>query len=135
MGAAGVSGATWVPRRPRWRVDHYQYLGLLAACLILTLPLEVVYRAGVWRRPLRLVRVLWLPLVLFSVTDAAAIAHGLWRYNARYVTGVQLPGRLPIEEVAFFVIIPICSILAFQAVRASLEDPGGKGHGEQGRSR
>ena len=102
-------------------VDRYQYAALMGACLVLTLPLEFVYRAGVWRRPLRLVRVVWLPVLGFSLWDIVAIAAHLWRYNGRFVTGIELPGRLPIEEVMFFVTIPICSILTFQAVRASLD--------------
>ena len=102
-------------------MDHFQYLGLMAACLVGTLPLEFVYRAGVWRRPGRLVRVIAGPVVLFSVWDALAVRAGLWRYDRRYITGVTLPGRLPVEEVVFFVTIPICAILTFQAVRATLE--------------
>ena len=35
-------------------VDRYQYLLLMAGCLIVTLPLEFVFGARVWRRPLRL---------------------------------------------------------------------------------
>jgi len=110
-------------------VDHLQYLALMGACLALTLPLEFVYRAGVWRRPRRLLGVLWVPVALFSASDVAAIGHGLWTYNARYVTGLDLPGKLPVEEVVFFVVIPICSILTFRAVQATLEggrrrDPG-----------
>jgi lycopene cyclase domain-containing protein len=102
-------------------VDHYQYLGLLGACLAVTLPLEFVYRAGVWRHPMRLLRVVVAPLVVFSVTDVLAIHHRLWRYDGRYITGWDLPGRLPVEEVCFFAVIPVCAILAFQAVRATLE--------------
>jgi lycopene beta-cyclase len=102
-------------------VDHYQYLALMGGCLLVTLPLEIVYRAGVWRRPARLLRVVVWPLVVFSLWDIAAIHHGLWRYNSRYVTGWDLPGRLPVEEVVFFVVVPVCAILAFQAVRATLE--------------
>jgi len=99
----------------------------MGACLALTLPLEFVYRAGVWRRPVRLLRVLWLPVLVFSVSDALAVTHGLWHYNSRYVTGVELPGRLPVEEVVFFVVIPICAILTFQAVGASLDRPTRRG--------
>jgi lycopene cyclase domain-containing protein len=98
-------------------VNHYQYLLVLAACLVATLPLELVIGARVWRSPARLVRVLVLPVVAFSAWDVAAIATGEWRYNRRYVTGLDLPGRLPVEEVAFFVVIPICALLTFEAVK------------------
>jgi lycopene beta-cyclase len=32
-------------------VDRYQYLLLMAGCLIVTLPLEFVFGARVWRSP------------------------------------------------------------------------------------
>ena len=102
-------------------MDRFQYLGLMGACLVGTLPLEFVYRAGVWRRPGRLVRVIAGPVVLFSAWDALAVRGGLWRYSSRFVTGVALPGGLPVEEIVFFVTIPICAILTFQAVRSTLE--------------
>ena len=71
----------------------------------------------VWRRPRRLLASLAAPLVLFSVWDVAAIAAGEWRFNRRYVTGVDLPGHLPVEEVAFFVVVPICALLTYEAVK------------------
>lgn len=102
-------------------MDRYQYLLLMGACLVLTLPLEFVYRAGVWGRPRRLALALALPLVVFAVWDVLAIRAGLWAFSARYVTGWELPLDLPVEEAAFFVTIPICSILAYEAVRRTLE--------------
>jgi lycopene cyclase domain-containing protein len=108
-------------------VDHFQYLALMAGCVVLTLPLEVVLGARVWRRPGRLAATLVGPVVAFSAWDVAAIAAGWWRYSPRYVTGVDLPGRLPIEEVVFFVVVPVCAILTFEVVSAALEAPPGTG--------
>lgn len=102
-------------------MDRFQYLLLMAACLLLTLPLEFVYRAGVWRRPVRLLRVLAVPVVVFAVWDVLAIRAGIWGFSRRYTTGWELPFDLPVEEVAFFVTIPICSVLAYEAVRRTLE--------------
>ncbi len=105
----------------RRAVDRYQYLLLMGACLALTLPLEFVYGARVWRDPRRLAKVLVIPVAVFAVWDVLAIRAEVWDFNPRYVTGWQLPGALPVEEAAFFVTIPICSILAYEAVRRSLE--------------
>jgi lycopene cyclase domain-containing protein len=102
-------------------VDRYQYLLLMGACLALTLPLEFVYGARVWRDPRRLVTVLAIPAVVFAVWDVLAIRAGVWDFNPRYVTGWLLPFDLPVEEAAFFITIPICSILAYEAVRRSLQ--------------
>jgi lycopene cyclase domain-containing protein len=98
-------------------VDRYQYLLLLGACLLVTLPLEVVVGARVYRRPRRLARALWAPVLVFVAWDVAAIRWDHWRYNPRFVTGWELPGPLPVEELAFFVVVPLCGLLTFEAVR------------------
>lgn len=97
-------------------IGHYQYLALLAGCLLITLPLELVLRARVYRR-LRLLVWALLPVVLvFSVWDVIGIAREHWDYNPAYVTGIQLPFAMPLEELAFFVVIPICGLLTYEAV-------------------
>jgi lycopene beta-cyclase len=102
-------------------VDRYQYLLLMAGCLIVTLPLEFVFGARVWRQPRRLLFALVPTVIVFAVWDIAAIAREHWSFNARYVTGSRLPGNLPVEELAFFFVIPICGLLTLEAVRRILE--------------
>ena len=102
-------------------VDRYQYLLLMAACLVVTLPLELVFGARVWRQPRRLLFALVPTVIVFVVWDIVAIARDHWSFNARYVTGRRLPGNLPVEELAFFVVIPICGLLTLEAVRRILE--------------
>jgi lycopene beta-cyclase len=100
--------------------DELQYLALMGACLLVTLPLELVIGARVWRRPRRLVLALCPAVLAFVIWDLVAIARDQWTFASRYVTGVDLPGRLPIEEVVFFVVIPICGLLTLEAVRRLL---------------
>jgi len=101
-------------------MDLYQYLILMGICLVVTTPLELVLGARVWRRPVRLLRALVPVVALFVVWDIVAIARGHWRYADRYTTGWDLPGRLPVDELVFFVVIPICSLLTLEAVRRLL---------------
>jgi lycopene cyclase domain-containing protein len=98
-------------------MDRYQYLLLMGACVLVTLPLEVVFGARVWRRPRRLLVAMSLPVVLFSIWDVVAIRRDHWSYSARYTTGWVLPFSLPVEELVFFVVIPICGLLTLEAVR------------------
>jgi lycopene cyclase domain-containing protein len=102
-------------------LDRYQYLILMGICVVLTLPLELLFAARVWRRPHRLVRALWPPVLIFVLWDVGAIARHHWTYSSRYTTGWLLPGRLPVEEVVFFVVIPICGLLTYEAVRRVLK--------------
>ncbi|MEX0664872.1 MAG: lycopene cyclase domain-containing protein [Acidimicrobiia bacterium] len=97
--------------------DELQYFALLGGCLLITLPLEIVFGARVWRQPRRLIKALIPTVVVFSLWDLMAIARGHWGFSARYVTGWEIPGDLPIEELAFFVVIPICGLLTLEAVR------------------
>lgn len=86
----------------------------------MTLPLEFVFRARVYRRPRRLVRAMALPVAIFVVWDLLAIARGHWTFTERYVTGWELPGSLPVEEFVFFLVIPVCALLTFEASRRTL---------------
>ncbi|GAB3659431.1 lycopene cyclase domain-containing protein [Nocardioides korecus] len=97
-------------------MDHYQYLLLMAGCVLLTLPLELALGARVWRRPRRLLLALAPVVVLFSVWDVVAIARGTWHYSERFTTGVLLPFAMPLEELVFFLVVPICGLLTYEAV-------------------
>jgi len=101
-------------------LDRFQYLLLMGACLLITLPLEFVLGARVWRQPRRLWAAMWLPILIFVVWDVVAIARDHWTYNERYITGWELPGDLPIEELVFFGVIPVCGLLTYEAVRQVL---------------
>lgn len=93
------------------------YLLVLLGCLLGTLPLEIFLGVRVYRRWRRLVLALLPTVVVFTAWDVAAIAAGHWHYDFHQMTGVVLPGRLPLEELLFFLVIPTCAILGFEAVR------------------
>jgi len=93
-----------------------EYLLLMAACVAITLPLEFVLGARVYRRPWRTVLALLPVLVIFYAWDAVAIARGHWDYSPAHTTGWLLPFGVPVEEVVFFLVIPLCGLLTFEAV-------------------
>jgi lycopene cyclase domain-containing protein len=98
-------------------VRHLIYFGLLAGCLLATAPLEIVLGARVWRQPLRLLLTLLPVVLLFTAWDLYAISRHHWSYDRAQISGALLPGRLPIEEFLFFIVVPICAVLTFEAVR------------------
>jgi len=97
---------------------HFAYLAILAVCLLGTLLLELVLRARVYSKALRLLVTLAPVVVIFTLWDIYAIAQGHWTFDARFVTGISVVGKVPLEEVCFFIAIPICSILTLEAVRS-----------------
>jgi lycopene cyclase domain-containing protein len=100
-------------------MGHFQYLLLMAACLVLTAPLEAL-GARAYRQPARLARAVLPVALVFLAWDAIAIVGGVWSYNPRYITGVLLPFRIPLEELVFFLVVPVCGILTYGCVQAML---------------
>ena len=88
----------------------------MGLCLLLTLPLEFVFGARVYRRFRSLLLALLPEVVLFTIWDIVGIARDHWTYNPRFVTGLRLPFRMPIEELVFFLVVPICGVLTYEAV-------------------
>ncbi len=97
-------------------MDRYQYLLLMAGCLAITLPLEFAFRARVYRRPRRLLYALLPMLVVFLAWDVLGIVRGHWTYSERYTTGLLLPLGIPLEELVFFLVIPVCGLLTYESV-------------------
>jgi len=100
-------------------MDRWQYLIVLGACLLITAPLEV-FGSGVYRQPVRLLLSVGPVAVVFVVWDAVAIAGDVWSYNPRYISGVDVGFSIPLEELLFFLVIPVCGLLTYSAVSAIL---------------
>jgi lycopene cyclase domain-containing protein len=98
-------------------MGHLTYLGLLAGCLVVTAPLELVLRVRVYARWRRLLVALLPEFLVFVMWVLYAIAQGHWDYSADRTLGIRLPGGIPVEEVLFFLVVPLCAVLAFEAVR------------------
>ena len=98
-------------------MGHLTYAALLAGCLAVTAPLEVVLRVRVYARWRRLLLAVLPEFVVFVIWVLYAIAAGHWDYSDRLTLGVRLPGGIPLEEVGFFLVVPVCAVLALEAVR------------------
>ena len=98
-------------------MGHWTYAALLAGCLVVTAPLELVLRVRVYARWRRLLLAVLPVVVVFVVWVLYAIAQGHWDYSAALTLGVRLAGGIPVEEVLFFVVVPVCAVLTLEAVR------------------
>ena len=94
------------------------YLGMLVFVVLGTLPLELWLRTRVYARWRRLLLTLLPVLVVFVVWDLYAVSRRQWGFDPAQTLGVRLPGGLPIEELLFFIVVPIAAILTLEAVRA-----------------
>ena len=115
-------------------MGRFAYVAVLAGCALGTIWLEFALRTRVYRRWLRLILSVIPVAIVFCSWDLYAISRGQWTFDPLQTLGWVLPGSLPIDEVLFFIIIPICSILAFEAVRSATRWPAGDERDERGRS-
>jgi lycopene cyclase domain-containing protein len=98
-------------------VRHLTYLFVLAGCLVAAAPLEFLLGLRVRTQTWRLVLTLVPVVIVFVAWDVYAIARHQWSYDRAQTSGVLLPGRLPLEELLFFLVIPVCAVLTIEAVR------------------
>ncbi len=88
---------------------------MLAFCLAGSLPLHRVFHLDLARQ-VRRVAVSILPVALvFVAWDVAATRAGHWSFDPEQTFSVRVLG-LPLEELAFFVVVPLAGLLTFEAV-------------------
>ncbi|MFG1923887.1 lycopene cyclase domain-containing protein [Cryptosporangium sp. NPDC048952] len=103
---------------------HLSYLAVLVFVVIGSGWLEVFLRVRVYQRWKRLLLALAPTVVIFVLWDLAAIAADHWTFDPAQMTGVML-GPLPLEELLFFLVVPVAAILSFEAVRKVTGWPAG----------
>ena len=96
---------------------HLAYLAMLVFCLVGTLPLELWLGVRVYHQPRRLLLTLLPVAAFFVLWDLYAIAAGHWSFDSGQMLGLVLPGGVPLEELLFFLVVPTCAVLSFEAVR------------------
>ena len=95
---------------------HWSYVAMLAFCLAGTLPLVPAFRLRVLRQPGRLLLTVVAAGTPFLVWDLYATRAGHWRFDAAQTLPWRVAG-LPLEEIGFFVVIPLVTVLTYEAVR------------------
>jgi lycopene cyclase domain-containing protein len=99
-------------------VGHLSYLGVLLAVALGSGWLEVVVRTRVLVRTRRLALTIAPVLAGFTLWDAYAVSAGHWTFDPARILGLQPVAGLPVEELLFFVLVPLASILTLEAVRS-----------------
>lgn len=99
------------------------YLWVLVFILLGSTWLEFALHTRVLLRWRRLLASLALASAPFLLWDAAAIATRQWWFDPGQLTGIALPGGMPLEEVLFFPIVGLAAVLTLEAVRSVRGSP------------
>lgn len=57
-----------------------------------------------------------LILFVYLIWDFWAVSKGSWYFDSNQILGFKLFSKLPIEEVLFFIIVPLMSVLTYLAL-------------------
>lgn len=106
-------------------MGRFSYVAVLGLILAGCLWLEIVLRTHVLARWRRLLITMAVPVIPFCAWDAYAIARGHWSFDEESILGIRLPGAIPVDELLFFLIIPLAAVLTLEAVRAVQGWPAG----------
>ena len=56
-------------------------------------------------------------LVIYLIWDYWAITKKNWYFDESQILGVKIFGIIPIEEILFFMIVPLTSLLTYLALK------------------
>lgn len=94
----------------------YSYLAILFFVVVASFWLEIAFKVRVIFRMKRVLLSL-LPISTgFLIWDAYAISQGHWFFDPKQVTGINGPFNIPIEEILFFLIIPMAVLMTLEGV-------------------
>lgn len=99
---------------------HLAYAAVLIACLAATVPLVPVFHLTRMRQVRVLLAAICCAAAPFVIWDLWATHSGQWDFDGGQVLGARLLG-LPLEEWAFFVVIPFAAIASYEAVGSLLQ--------------
>lgn len=104
-------------------MSQFSYLAVLLFIFLVTLFLELVLKARVWQKTKRLFLTILPVLIVMTLWDWYAITESHWFFDKNFTTGLILFGFLPIEELLFFIFVPIAALLTFEVVRSIKKQP------------
>lgn len=96
----------------------FSYIAVLVFIFLGTVWLEIILKARVYQKLKRLILTIIPVVVLMVIWDYYAIINNHWFFDPEKTTGITLIGFLPLEELLFFIIVPIAALLSFEAVRS-----------------
>ena len=100
---------------------HLAYAAMLVAVLVCTLPLVWAYRLRLFARWRRLLAAILPAAAVFVAWDVAATHAGHWAFDPAQVLPPRVLG-LPLEELGFFLVVPLAGLITYEAVGTVLRD-------------
>ena len=97
--------------------SHYTYLVLDIASVLFPLALSFDKKVAFYKLWKYLFPAMVISGAFFILWDVLFTAQGVWGFNPKYITGINV-FNLPIEEVLFFVCVPYSCVFIYEVFNA-----------------
>jgi len=97
-------------------MEKYTYLALLFISIAYPMLRSFENKLKVYSQWPAIFVSIFLTSIIFWLWDVWFTAHGIWKFNAQYVMGINVFG-MPLEEWLFFIVIPYACFFIFFSVR------------------
>ncbi len=97
-------------------MNHLHYSFVLIFIFICAIGVNLFFRihiAQYWRTLLATDASI---LLLYLIWDTWAVENGNWYFDSNQILNVNIFGKLPIEEILFFILVPIMAIITYKAL-------------------
>lgn len=97
--------------------SHYTYLLFDIICVLFPFLLSFDKKVAFYKTWKYLFPAMFITGAFFVLWDILFTAQGVWGFNPKYITGINL-FNLPIEEVLFFICVPYSCVFIYEVVNA-----------------
>ncbi len=95
---------------------HYTYLLIHVLSLAGPLALSFDKKVHFYKKWKYVFPAMVIPGIIFIIWDEYFTRSGVWNFSDQHTIGLKI-GRLPIEEVLFFVTVPYCCLFIYECIR------------------
>jgi len=97
-------------------VGHFTYLAVLAFIAVCAIVVNFLFRIRISRQWKTFLQVDLIIIALYGTWDIWAAARKAWYFDDRQVIGIKLFWLLPIEEILFFILVPLMVLISIQSL-------------------
>jgi len=97
-------------------VNHFGYLVVIAFIALCALGVNLGFHLKILRRWPELLLTEFSIIVIYLSWDTWAIAKNNWFFDTHQILNIDVLPKVPLEELLFFIIVPLTTILTYQAL-------------------
>jgi len=102
-------------------VGHFTYLAVLGFIAICAVVVNFLFRIQIVRQWKVFLKVDLLLIALYGSWDVWAANRKAWYFDDQQILGLKIFGVLPIEEILFFILVPLMVLISLQSLEKIIE--------------